>query len=648
MKKLFTLSLALLMAAAGYSQMRTASSKDVRVAPMKKVARMENLTNVQSQPNMTRIDFESGELDYTTYDWQSNDGARTWTINWPDGKVSFGYTIASDDNFSDRGTGIGTYDANENVWIPSEGRVEKERTGFGTIARYRQNSIIVAAHTATECGVYIVEDKDNITPECAVTLPKLNNDYDPSWPNVMTSGANRDIIHIVANAYEHTDVPGAEGCTDPLIYFRSMDGGQTWDKQNVILPYLTPEYGTDWTSNCAYWMETTEDNCLALVVNNAWSDGMVIYSYDDGETWSRKVFYHHPGPNDDMTDHMVAYPRWTSAQWGIGGELCLAYEFNGTTGTPGSGRYYPGLGGVAFWGENMPYRSQEYAQWGYDPTNANPPVYGQPFVMDSAYIYQDIYASWPLFSDGTHVDEGMLPEYFGYLCALDANSDWESWDDATEWNIDDRTLHGEYNSGCVAMPVLCTLPGCGGFDMVSVWSCMDENHTDDGGNYFYKLFAAYSGDGGRTWTHPVHITNNFLFTYNECVYTQAAVIGEKLVVAAMMDGKTGTFVQSDDEDSSDNLYQGIVFDLKEIFPDAGVGVQEVESTVDMNVYPNPAVDQLNVMLSKSSTITVYNIMGQLVKTQEGHIGGNVIDLSNMNSGVYFITAGNNTQKFVVK
>ena len=637
MKKLFTLSLVLLMAVAGYSQMRTMSKNDVRVATMKKASRMETLTNVQSQPNMTRIDVEPGELDYTTYDWQSNAAARTWTLVWPDGKVNFAYTIASDGAFSDRGTGIGTYDSNTNEWIPCEGRVENERTGFGTIARYGENSIIVAAHTDTQCGVYLVEDRNDIYPGCAKLQSYLDPTVDPCWPNVMTSGANRDIVHVIATGY----------ADNLLYYFRSKDGGLTWDKQNEVLPYMGSDYSIDFGSNVCYWMETTADNCLALVVNNAWSDGMVLFSYDNGDTWERKVFYQHPGPLDDMTDHMVAYPRYVSAQWGMGGQLCLAYEFNGTTGVPGSGSYYPSLGGVAFWSEYMPYRSTEYAAFGYDPNNANPPVYGQPFVMDSAYIYQDIYASWPLFSDGTHQD-GMLPEYFGYLCALDANSDWESWDDATEWNIDDRSLHGSYNSGCVAMPVLCLLPGCGGFDMVAVWSCMDENHQDDLGNFYYKLFAAYSGDGGLTWTDPVHITNNFLFTYNECVYSQAVVIGENLIIAAQMDGTTGTFVQSDDPDETDNLYQGLVFDLKELFPDAGVGMPEVESTVAMSIYPNPAVDQLNVNLSKSSTITVYNIMGQMVKTQQGNIGANVVDLSNMTSGVYFVNAGNNTQKFVVK
>ena len=337
MKKLFTLALVLLVATAGYSQVRKVSKSDAKsnVATMQMSKGMESFENVQSEPNMTRTD---GELDYTTYDWQTNAAARTWTIQWPDNKVNFAFTCASDNSFTDRGTAIGTYDYNNDQWIPSGGRVENEKTGFGSIARYKENGIVVAAHTATMCGVYIIEDKDNITPNSAAATSYLDPTYDPSWPNVMTSGANRDIIHVVATANAadgaSTSVPGAEGVNNPIIYFRSMDGGQTWDKQNVVLPYMGSEYGLDWGSNVCYWMETTEDNCLALVVNNAWSDGMVLCSYDNGETWEKKEFYHHPGIHTTF-DTWFMYPRWTSAQWGVDGELCLAYEFNGTTGEPG-------------------------------------------------------------------------------------------------------------------------------------------------------------------------------------------------------------------------------------------------------------------------------------------------------------------------
>ena len=308
MKKLFTLALALSVTFAGFAQVQKVGKTNERQNPatMQKAARMEaSFENVQSQANMTRTD---GELDYTTYDWQSNDGARTWTIVWPDNKVNFGYTMATTDNFSDRGTGIGTYDYESDEWIPSGGRVENEKTGFGSIARYGANGIVVTAHTATECGVYLIDDKDNIGPGCATTLPKLDNTFDPTWPNVMTSGVNRDIIHIVATANGHTDVPGAEGATDPIIYFRSKDGGLTWDKQNVVLPFMGIEDAIDWTSNCCYWMETTEDNCLALVINTGHTDGMVLYSYDDGNTWERKVYFHDPCPGVEVEESFF-YPR---------------------------------------------------------------------------------------------------------------------------------------------------------------------------------------------------------------------------------------------------------------------------------------------------------------------------------------------------
>ncbi|MBQ5547522.1 MAG: hypothetical protein IIT33_01610, partial [Prevotella sp.] len=95
MKKLFTLALVLLVATAGYSQVRKVSKSDAKsnVATMQMSKGMESFENVQSEPNMTRTD---GELDYTTYDWQSNCGARTWTIQWPDNKVNFAFTCSSD------------------------------------------------------------------------------------------------------------------------------------------------------------------------------------------------------------------------------------------------------------------------------------------------------------------------------------------------------------------------------------------------------------------------------------------------------------------------------------------------------------------------------------------------------------------------
>ena len=76
--------------------------------------------------------------------------------------------------------------------------------------------------------------------------------------------------------------------------------------------------------------------------------------------------------------------------------------------------------------------------------------------------------------------------------------------------------------------------------------------------------------------------------------------------------------------------------------------EQVSNKVHMNLFPNPAVDQLNITLNSNAEIVIYNIMGQKVMNQQGHAGANSINVSSLSSGVYFVNAGNDTQKFIVK
>ena len=521
MKKLFTLILVLLVATMGYSQVRKVSKDNAKnkVATMQTTKGMESSENIQRKPIRTRSD---GELDYTTYDLQTNWGNINRTIVWPDGKVSFAYTLSDTESFSDIGTGIGTYDSNTDEWIPLGGRIENEKTYFGSIARYRDNSIVVAANTATQCAAYIVEDKDDMTPNSVSSVSYLDPTYDPTCPVVMTSGLDRDIIHIIAT-----------GSDNKLYYFRSTDGGYTWDKENEILPFLTEEYGSFWGSHIAYWMETTEDNCLALVVNNPWSDGMVIYSYDNGDAWERKMFYQHPGINTTFDDWFM-YPRWTSCVWGVDNELCVAYEFNCSTGEPGSGSYDLGVGGVAFWSESLPHQGS-----------------GQPFIMDSEYI-KELWDSSPYFNDPPYQ---MWPEYFGYVVGTE---------NSMYFNIEDLGLHGDYKCGPVAMPVLVKLPITDGA-ILAVWCAIDLNNIDGtSDNFYFKLWASISLNGGHTWTPQFQLIDDFMWEFNEFIYPQVAMVGTTLVIVVQTDSESGTFVQGDDPDSADNFYQGFTIDLFEL------------------------------------------------------------------------------------
>ncbi len=120
-----------------------------------------------------------------------------------------------------------------------------------------------------------------------------------------------------------------------------------------------------------------------------------------------------------------------------------------------------------------------------------------------------------------------------------------------------------------------------------------------------------------------------------------------MIISVQSDEETGTFVQGDEATSGDNFYQGFTFRMNDIFGGTA-DVNEIVENTSMRVYPSPATDVLNVTLSNNSEIVIYNITGQAINTIDGQAGVNTINVSSLSSGVYFISAGNNTQKFVVK
>ena len=647
MKKLFTLALALLVAFGGYSQVEKVSKKDAKTNAAQEmiVTGDEVYQYVGNQPNMTRTETE---LDYTYYDWQTNTAAKNLTMTFPDGCVGMAYVISTDENHTDRGTNIAIYYPEEDEWKTSEGLIEDHKTGFGCAARYGQNGIVVVSRNPSSLTleVYLIEDKDNLPHGNLAPIFIMDGTHNPHFPAVACTGPNHDHIHILVTALNETT---EDGQTNPFYYIRSMDGGQTWS-DFMTIEYLgrdyCPQYGS---GQDAYFMENTGGNRLDIVVNTRRGDGAVLTSLDEGDTWTRTKFYHHPGIDVDFGEGLgYLYPRWTSALWDNAGNLHVAYEIGGGTGDATSTSYYPGIGGVAYWNSVMPYHGEAVPEFGCDPNNPMPMSPGQPFIMDSAYILRDIYYSWWLWSDATHP---MWDEFIGYVTPLDENEQpLEDPYEATEFTCyEDEMAHGHYNGGVSEMPVLVTTDN--NDLIVAVWISMDD-HNKGGQNqdHFFKLFTRASLDGGMTWTRMQNLTSDFMFSLSECVYPQAAITGNTLVIAFQMDGEPDSWVigTGGDVDGGDNFYQAFTYNLMELFPEYDGIEEEVSHSTRMSLYPNPAVDQINVVLNQNAGIVIYNIMGQAVMNVEGHVGANSINISELNAGIYFVSAGNETQKFIVK
>lgn len=657
MKKVFTLALVMAMAITSFAQVKSMSRQSVMKPVQAYTFRgFEQNINVNFTPSTRSIMTapEEEELGQTYYDWQSNSAQRNFVAVWPDGYAVMCYTQATDEGYSDRGTGLAIWDPAVGEWEFTDTRVEGVKTGFGSIARYKENGLVVAAHTANDCRIFLVEDfrSGNRDFGQGIVIPTTGEDgrtYDPCWPIVQCSGENLDIIHIMTTEYTLT-TPYASA----LLYTRYENNEFT--VLHRILPSLDASHISDGGSNITFFMQydPAKPNRVSFILNNGWSDGKLVISEDNGATWTDKVFYQHPDINME-TEDMVYYPRWVDASFDSEDNLSIVYEVNATKGPAGTGSYYPGVGAIGFWSETLPK---------HDSCLGGIGNFGEPFIMDTTYLSQDIYSAEPYWSNQTHLT---LPEHVGMMMALDASSyQTLQWDDIENWpaeyywpNGDDAASwadHGKYNNGSLTMPSM----HIDGNRVYAFWSmiCGDGHNVyfSTVNQYYFRLFCNMSTDGGRTWLGAKQVlAENAITMYDEMVYGQLIPYvytdaeGAYMWYCYQKDGLPGTYVMyasgsedNFDDNPEDNFYYAVKVYLDYIGDDVEENTMAVAQTI--NVYPNPAQGAFNVVLTQESDVNIYNAVGQLVKTYNNVKEVNV----NLESGVYFVNAGTQTTKVIVK
>jgi len=82
-----------------------------------------------------------------------------------------------------------------------------------------------------------------------------------------------------------------------------------------------------------------------------------------------------------------------------------------------------------------------------------------------------------------------------------------------------------------------------------------------------------------------------------------------------------------------------------------VGVSEVKvPELNVQVFPNPATDKINVLLShqQKASITLRNLNGQIVKSQQAEFNSNIIDISDLEAGVYVVEVKEENSSKVLK
>lgn len=101
--------------------------------------------------------------------------------------------------------------------------------------------------------------------------------------------------------------------------------------------------------------------------------------------------------------------------------------------------------------------------------------------------------------------------------------------------------------------------------------------------------------------------------------------------------------------SSSNVFR-YVFPIELKY--SGEGVESVDDAKVVNIYPNPASNNINISSENLSEINVYNSLGQLVYTEKTEVSTISINVSSWSNGLYYVNVEakdgvRTTQKIIV-
>jgi len=332
--------------------MAMAQSKFVRTKPQ-----AVPLKNVKEQagpaqlfnPNANTKAVLDEIIGATVYDMQTNASVDTRIRVFPDGTMGATWTRGTSNN-SERGTGYNYFDGS--AWGPAPtSRIENDRTGWPSYDRLGPNGEIVIAHLND--GLKVSTRPDKGTGAWSYnTIFGPAGATDISWPRIMTNGPNNNYIHMMIwtyVAYQNLDLA--------LLYYRSLDGGATWDKTHEILPQLTSADYDGFNGDQVAW-GTPHGDTIYFMVSGPWVDTFIMLSTNNGDTWTKIPILGNANKKlpAGTTDVMPfrASDGSCAVEMDKNGVFHAAFGVGGGYMEAGSKYIYINSNGLVYWNSTMP------------------------------------------------------------------------------------------------------------------------------------------------------------------------------------------------------------------------------------------------------------------------------------------------------
>ena len=339
--------------------------------------------------------FDNNILGFTYHDLQTLGAHRGQVYQYPDGYTAAVWPNASaplNDPFSVVTGTIYNYKApGSGQWLPTNGnasRIESMNSRFPSYAPYGENGEVIASQQTGGINIYTCPERgegewEHHLLEPTEGVPALK------YPHLITSGPNHEYIHVAAV----TDTI-YNGQQSALLYFRSQDGGETWDKHNVILEGTGSGHYTAIHADNYCW--AVQDNKLALVVSSPWIDLFYLESEDHGDSWEKHMVWEHPYPMFDFETTIIDERVWSpdgslDAIYDETGRLHLAFGLTRVK-HPQTGYdyvYYPWTDGIVHWNESLePFEAYDQkVALSYDYLEVNETLVGWAVDTDSNNVF---------------------------------------------------------------------------------------------------------------------------------------------------------------------------------------------------------------------------------------------------------------------
>ena len=569
----------------------------------------------ESSPGMPSLEERGTEQDVligeTIYDLQSNYSVCNRLSQDADGNIMAVWTMGfqSSQGYPDRGTGYNRFDAATGTWgsLPNSRLEATVRSGWPNHVLTESGTEFIVTHifASPEYRLHTLRREPGQTDWTEADIPSATP-VGVLWPRAAGSG---ETIHVIAiTTPESLDGELYEGMESHLLYYRSTDGGQTWDITDGIIPGLDTTYTYDLGGADCYAIDARGD-VVAIGVFSQWNDTKVFISEDGGDTWTNTTVFDFPLDKYQVDQGYTVsdLPLYDPNQ-----PDSLAILTNDNTGHV----LIDKIGNVHVFYGNMYVLDDNLTDegWSYFPATSGLSYWNETFGPDSVNIIADVL---DLNGNDTLDVAGIaaIPRYFMSLTSMPSAA------------VD------EQNALYLAYSML--MEG-------------EDYYNNEEAQHYRHIFIIKSEDGGASWSEPFDAINiltvgDSLFThFIEAVFphmNRDIAVGD-IQFIYQQDYVPGLSARGDEDIPGDNYI---------IFTQVGAllsGQQEAPAPQhNLQLAPNPASGSTSVQFAlkgaSRAQLDLFDLMGKKVRhiaVAEYGAGEHAVslDVDQLTPGIYFV------------